>query len=70
MPEFPHYVIYSSRWGWNHGSEFRFAKTDKQVRNMLRGLFARYGPDLDVAVFAVGDVMDVTTRFVLPKETS
>ncbi|MGW5532143.1 hypothetical protein [Streptomyces xanthochromogenes] len=67
--DLPQFIVYSARWGWNHGSEFRFAKDHKQVRNVLRGLFNRYGPDLDVAVFMVGETFDRTSSFVHPKES-
>ncbi|MEU3690494.1 hypothetical protein [Streptomyces narbonensis] len=69
MPELPKFIVYTARWGWNNGSEFRFARDDKHVRNILRGLYNRYGPDLDTAVFVVGETFDVTNRYVIPKET-
>ncbi|MFI6684943.1 hypothetical protein [Streptomyces sp. NPDC050485] len=69
MPELPEFIIYSSRWGWNRGAEYRFAKDEKHVKNILRGLFSRHGADLDVGVFLVGERFDVTSRYVLPKET-
>ncbi|GGX08377.1 hypothetical protein [Streptomyces noursei] len=69
MPELPEFIIYSSCWGGNHGAEFRFARDEKHVKNILRGLFSRYGADLDVGVFLIGERFDVTSRYVLSKES-
>ncbi|MEU1071525.1 MULTISPECIES: hypothetical protein [unclassified Streptomyces] len=69
MPDFPEFIVYSARWGSNNGSEFRFAQNEKHLKNILRGLFARYGADLDVGVFLVGERFDVTRRYVLPRES-
>lgn len=69
MSDLPEFIIYSSRWGWNRGAEFRFAQDEKHLKNILRGLFARYGADLEVGVFLIGERFDVTGRYVLPKES-
>ncbi|MEU9603664.1 hypothetical protein [Streptomyces sp. NPDC048057] len=69
-PHLPRFIVYSSRWGWNNGAEFRFARDDQHVRRILRGLFSRYGHELDAAVFVAGERCDVSSRFITPKETS
>ncbi|MEU3599621.1 hypothetical protein ABZ714_12980 [Streptomyces sp. NPDC006798] len=69
-PDLPRFIVHSSRWGWNNGSEFRCARDEQNVRNILRGLHTRYGTQLDTAVFTVGESADVTTRFVIPKENA
>ncbi|MEW1546908.1 hypothetical protein [Streptomyces tsukubensis] len=70
IPDLPQFIVYSSRWGWNNGSEFRFARDDHHVRRILRGLFSRYGDDLEAAVLVIGEGSDVSSRFIFPKETS
>ncbi|MFD9561486.1 hypothetical protein [Streptomyces sp. NPDC059994] len=69
MPDLPEFIVYSARWGWNHGAEFRFARDEKHLKNILRGLFARYGDDLDVGVFLIEERSDVTGRYVIAKES-
>ncbi|MFD5697874.1 hypothetical protein [Streptomyces lasiicapitis] len=69
MPDLPEFIVYSCRWGWSRGAEFRCAQNEKHLKNILRGLFARYGADLDVGVFLIGERFDVTSRYVLPNES-
>ena len=64
MTKEPKYIIQTSRWGWNHSSEFRLAYSDDNVKNIVRGLLARYGTGLVIKVYAITEISDETSYFV------